>query len=82
MRSSRDERDRPRLLKQVGIFTAIPLLLAAGPLVGFVLGRFLDARAHIAPWGLVGGLFLGFAAAVRETIRLIRQASRETRDDS
>lgn len=59
----------------------IPMLLVAGPLVGFFVGRFLDRQYHTAPWGLIGAILLGLAASVRETIRAIRQAIRETTDD-
>lgn len=82
MASSRDERDLYRTLRQVGIFTAIPMILVAGPLVGFFLGRLLDAQLHSAPWGLVGAILLGLAASVRETIRMIRQAMRESQNGS
>ena len=78
MGSSRDDRDLYRTLRQVGIFTTIPLLLAAGPLVGFVIGRFLDRQFQTAPWGLIGAILLGLAASIRETIRLIRQAIHDT----
>lgn len=53
---------------------SIPMLLAAGPMVGYFLGQFLDEHWHSAPWGLVSGLVIGLLAAVRETIRLIRRA--------
>ena len=74
MASSQDERDLYRLLRQAGVFMSIPMLLAAGPMVGYFLGRFLDEKWSIAPWGLVSGLLIGLLAAVRETIRLIRRA--------
>lgn len=77
MASSRDERDFIRTLRQVGIFTAIPMILVAGPLVGFFLGRVLDAKLHTAPWGLIGAILLGLVASVRETIRMIRDAIRD-----
>jgi len=82
VRSSRDERDLYRTLRRFGVFTTIPMLLAAGPLVGFAIGRFLDERWRLAPWGLVGGLLLGFLASVRETIRLIRRATQDANDGS
>lgn len=78
MPSSRDERGLYRTLRQVGTLTTIPILLAAGPLVGFFVGRFLDRQCQTAPWGLIGAILLGLAASIRETIRLIRQAIHET----
>jgi len=58
------------------------MLLVAGPLVGFFVGRLLDARWPFAPGGLVGGLLLGFLVSVRETIRMIRSATRDSEDPS
>ena len=58
----------------------IPMLLVAGPLVGFFVGRFLDRQFQTAPWGLIGAILLGMAASIRETIRTIRQAIRDAND--
>ena len=80
--SSRDERDLYRAIRQAGMFMSIPMLLVAGPLVGYFLGRLLDEKVQTAPWGLVGGLMIGLAASVRETIRLIRRAIQDTNDGS
>lgn len=60
----------------------IPMLLVAGPLVGFFVGRFLDRTLQTAPWGLIGAILLGLAASIRETIRTIRQAIRDANHDT
>ncbi len=77
MPSSQNGRNLQRLLRQVGILTVIPLLLVAGPLLGYTLGRFVDAKLESAPWGLIVGILLGFVASVRETASLIRKAQDE-----
>ena len=60
-------------LRTAGLLLAIPTLLIVSPLVGFWIGDWLDRRAGTGPWlGLVG-LFLGFAAAGRETCRIYRR---------
>jgi F0F1-type ATP synthase assembly protein I len=56
---------------------AIPMMLAAGPLVGYFAGCWLDRRLATDPWLTVSGALLGFAAAVKETIRIIRILQRE-----
>lgn len=57
---------------------AIPGLMVAGPVVGYLLGRWIGGffLESPTPAALVG-LALGFAAGVREVIRLIRRISKE-----
>jgi len=58
----------------------IPMLLAAGPLVGYFLGHGLDRWLGTDPWFTVIGGILGFAAGVNETIRIIRTIQRDQSD--
>ncbi len=68
----REQRSRAR---QIGILTAIPAVLLAGPLVGLLLGKLVDSHFGTRPWGLLACLVLGFVAAFREVLRLIRLAA-------
>ena len=77
-RESREQRSRAR---QIGILTAIPAVLLAGPLVGALLGKLLDAHLGSAPWGLMAGLAFGFAAAGVEVVRLLRFVNEDRSDD-
>jgi len=67
-------------LRQAGIVMTIPMMLAIGPLVGYFAGAWLDRRLGTDPWLAVSGAILGFAAAVNETIRIIRILQREQKD--
>lgn len=73
-----DGRDpKYRYMRLVGTATMVPFLLAAGPLVGFFIGRFLDSLFGTEPvlkWILLG---LGFVAGIREVIRLLQKISRD-----
>lgn len=42
--------------------------LLGGIIGGLVIGFAIDALANTAPWGLLGGLFLGTAASFRSII--------------
>ena len=64
-------------VKQLGILTTIPLILAVGPAIGFFLGSWIDHNAHIYPWFTIIFVFLGFVASGREVFRLLRQISRD-----
>lgn len=70
-------RERARLARQVGILTAIPFILLAGPLIGYLAGSWLDRRFSTAPLFLIILIIVGFAGAARETYKLIQLASRE-----
>lgn len=61
-------------LQQAGLLSAIPFVLLVGPALGYYLGTALDHRWAYAPWGMVGGVILGFVSSARVTIQLIQQA--------
>lgn len=63
--------------RQIGVLSAIPFILALAPIVGYFLGTFLDKKLGTAPWLSYVLLALGFVAGVRETINLVKLASRE-----
>lgn len=64
-------------LRSVGILGSIPIILAAGPIVGVLIGQWLDGRFGTDPWLAALMAALGFAAGVREMIRLIRRSNAE-----
>jgi F0F1-type ATP synthase assembly protein I len=64
-------------LKQVGLLGTIPLLIGVGPLIGYFIGNWLDNKLETSPYLLILFLILGFGASVKETIRIIKVATRE-----
>ena len=64
-------------LKQIGTLTVVPIILFAGPLVGYFLGDWIDRQFQLRPWFTLLFLALGFAAAIREISRLLKQVLRE-----
>lgn len=63
--------------RQIGILTAVPLVLPLGPLIGYFLGHWIDQKFGIDPFATIVMILLGVAASVRETIRMIREALRQ-----
>lgn len=56
--------------------------LLAAMIVGPLLGLALDRLAGISPWGLIGGIFVGFAAGVMNVSRAMKEtAARSEADD-
>ena len=74
---ARLSKEQARLARQIGLLTAIPSILLAGPAVGFLAGSWLDRRFGTAPIFLIILIIIGFVAAGRETYKLIQRASRE-----
>jgi F0F1-type ATP synthase assembly protein I len=64
-------------VKQIGILTAVPVILLVGPIVGYFIGNWIDHKFRFYPWGTVFFLFLGFLAAGREVWRLLKQVLKE-----
>jgi len=53
------------------------MIFAAGPLVGFWIGSWLDRRLGTDPWGTVGVSLLGFVASLKQVIEIIRRTANE-----
>jgi F0F1-type ATP synthase assembly protein I len=73
-------KEQARLARQVGLLTAIPFILLAGPVLGFLVGSWLDRKLGTEPILLIVLLLVGLAASGRETYKLIQMASREDVD--
>jgi F0F1-type ATP synthase assembly protein I len=63
-------------VKQLGVLTTIPIILLAGPAVGFVLGGWFDRKFRIYPWCTIALISLGFIASGREVFRLLKEISK------
>lgn len=59
-------------VKIVGFLSFIPIILFAGPLMGYIAADYLMKRFNWVSWLPIIGAALGFAASVDESIRIIR----------
>jgi F0F1-type ATP synthase assembly protein I len=57
-----------------GLYLAVPTLLAASIVIGFLLGYWADKKLGTEPYLMLVGLGLGFGAAGREIYFLIKRA--------
>ncbi|HNY27320.1 MAG TPA: AtpZ/AtpI family protein [Candidatus Sumerlaeota bacterium] len=55
----------------------IPAMLAVGPLVGYVLGRWIGGFFDQSEAGGVVGLLVGLVSGIREVVRLVRRMGKE-----
>ena len=53
------------------------MLMAAGPLVGYFLGAWIDRKLGTAPYLTYFFVVLGLAAGVRETALILRKANQD-----
>jgi len=56
------------------------MILAAAPLIGYLIGHWIDKKAGTDPWCTLVFIGLCLAAGVRETIMIIKKAQEEDRD--
>jgi F0F1-type ATP synthase assembly protein I len=79
-RKRKEQREKFRSMRQVGLLTSIPFLLLVSPLVGYWMGTHVDRWLHSSPWGADIGVALGLAAGLREVVRVIRRAGEEAEE--
>ncbi len=73
-RSSSGEDDKYSTMRRVGLLTAIPLVLAIAPVIGFFMGDFLDKKLGTEPYLMIVFVVLGFIAGAREVHKLVKKA--------
>ena len=64
--------------RDIGTYTIIPMMMLAGPLVGYLLGKGLENIFGGEPWPGVAGMLFGMVAAFRQIFLLL--ADRAKRD--
>ena len=68
-------------VKQLGVLTVIPLILLVGPTIGFLIGGWIDRKAHVYPWFTILFVFMGFVGSAREIIRLLKQILKDEKEN-
>ena len=73
-RSKSGEDEKYSTLRRAGLLTAIPLVLAISPVIGFFMGDFLDKKLGTEPYLMIVFVVLGFIAGAREVYKLVKRA--------
>ncbi len=71
----RSDKEPGRDYRQIGLLAAVPSLLLAGPLIGYVIGWWLDGKFGTGPYLGGAGTLMGVAAAGLEIYQLVKKAS-------
>jgi ATP synthase protein I len=76
------DKDRYNRARQIGLLTSIPFLMGVPPVVGLLIGRYLDKKISSAyPVFTIIFMLLGFAAGVREVVLALRKANAPDRNE-
>jgi len=67
--------DRYSWARQGGMLSTIPFLMAAPPIIGLLIGLYLDNRFNTNPILTIVLLIFGFAASVREVAIVLKKAN-------
>ena len=65
--------EKQRMWKLAGRFSAVGIEMAIAISIGALGGRWLDQRLNTKPYLLFAGLIIGFGAAARVIVRIIKQ---------
>ena len=81
MQSKDNKADLYRWVRVGAFLSIIPIVLAAGPMIGYIAGKFFADKFHLPAIVIFTFAAIGFAASARETIRIIRLALKDTGGD-
>ncbi len=65
----------PRGTRQASLYITIPAIMLAAPIIGFLIGYWLDGKFGTDPYLTAAGALFGVAAAGLEVYRIIKKAS-------
>ena len=77
----KDEEDRYWAIRQAGLLTTIPVLLAVSPIIGLLIGRWIDRKLDTDPIFSIAFLIIGFVAGARQVVRVVKLAGKEKAKD-
>lgn len=71
------EEDKYQQYKQIGLLTTIPFMLAAGPILGYLIGSFLDKKFGTEPYLMILFITFGFIASGKQVYNIIVRAIKD-----
>ncbi|MCP4572701.1 MAG: AtpZ/AtpI family protein [bacterium] len=71
----RFRKDQGRAARDIGNYTLIPMMMLAGPVMGYLVGHYAEGRLGGEPWLGVGGALFGLVAAFRQIILMLQRKS-------
>lgn len=65
--------EKQKTIRQLAVFITIPFVMAVPPVLGWLIGVWLDEKLGSTPFLMYVFILLGFAAGFREVYRLIKR---------
>jgi len=72
--------DRYWMMRQLGLLGSIPMLLAGSPIIGLLIGNYIDKKFGTGPVFLIVFLIIGFVAGARQVANVVRKAQQIDKD--
>ncbi len=74
----RQNDDKSQFVRQLALAGVLPILMAVGPLIGFLIGSWLDGYMKTAPWLMVIFIAFGFVASGKEVYNIVRRMNKDS----
>ena len=68
------------MMRQLGLLGTIPMLLAGSPIIGLLIGNYIDKKFGTGPVFLIIFLIIGFVAGARQVANVVRKAQQIDKD--
>jgi F0F1-type ATP synthase assembly protein I len=73
-----NKENRYEAVRRAGLLTTVPFLLAASPVIGFFIGRFLDSKLHTEPILSIIFIVLGFVAGAVQVAKVVKLVNKDS----
>jgi len=71
-----NKEDKYSSYKQVAVLTTLPIILMAGPILGILLGNYLDKKLNTSPYLMILVFIFGCAASGRQVYNMVKWLQR------
>lgn len=76
---SRKNEETGRRARDIGIYTIIPMMMLAGPAIGYLLGLGAERVFGAKPWLSLAGMLWGMLAAFRQIYLILKERGAKPR---
>lgn len=73
-----DEEEERKRIRLIGMYMTIPFVLGVPPVIGWLIGHWLDSKFGTDPILMFIFIILGFTAGIREFYRIIKRFGNDT----
>lgn len=74
---ARSSEEAGRRARDIGIYTIIPMMMIAGPAIGYLLGLGAERVFGGKPWPSLAGMLWGMLAAFRQIYLILKERGRK-----